>query len=447
MKRSLLKCVAGVTAALGLAVFVGCGNISADSSGEETTAKTLEDISPRAQSCVAILDLQTNAVEEGLNAISKYVDIGDASARALTSSSVELDDFIASLPDDYMQLSRHKSSSTRSAADAGETVTLGEELDEIAEKFEADFKNLIPDPSAALTLDYVQGTETGLLIGDDMEIPYNSIGGAMTVNVLNAIANGEDAEAMVKEIEEYVESNYDEDDTDTARAVWEASVGTWTNGVVNYRWGSISAEHKAAVLEAMRTWETKTGRKVRFNEYSSRDCNSFFVRICLKGFVTISDDDDISGRGKSTVGYMGGWFSTMQLRKTNLSGNELKRAATHELGHVLGLKHEHQRYDRDEYISVTGSGHNYKKIPEYDTGFRFESRKIRIGWFKVRIFYPIWWKSQHSYTLGEFDFKSVMLYENQTVKENKRYLNNGAKKTKMYADPSENDVRAICKLY
>lgn len=422
MKENIIKCNMLLLVILSI-VFMGCKNLEEDFVGKTKDAITVENMSPLAQSCVAVLDLQTKAVEDGLSAISKYINIDETKTRALTSKEIELDDFILSLPDDYLRLTRKKTCSSRSLEGCSEDITLGEELDEIAEKFEQDLKKLIPNPMPALTLDYVQGTDTGLLIGSDMEIPYNSIDGIMTVNILNAIANGEDAASMVKEIENYVKSNYYVEEKTSERAVWEAQVGTWTNGVINYHWGDISDEHKSAVLTAMRGWESKTNRKIQFNEYSDKDCDNFFVKICLLGYVKIYDDD-ISSRGKSTIGYIGGKFCKMRLRKDNLSGNYLKRTANHELGHVLGLKHEHQRYDRDKYIYVEDENNsNYKIIPRYDTNFRFESKRIKIGCFKIRIWYPVWWESYHSYTLGSFDFNSVMLYENLKVQENKLSLN------------------------
>jgi len=48
----------------------------------------------------------------------------------------------------------------------------------------------------------------------------------------------------------------------------------------------------------------------------------------------------------------------------------------HELGHVLGLMHEHQRADRDEYITVDAS----KIVPEFIFAYeKMGSSKMRLG--------------------------------------------------------------------
>lgn len=39
-----------------------------------------------------------------------------------------------------------------------------------------------------------------------------------------------------------------------------------------------------------------------------------------------------------------------------------ERYFNHEMGHVFGLLHEHQRYDRDDYVRVGPSGSNYEKL-------------------------------------------------------------------------------------
>ena len=173
------------------------------------------------------------------------------------------------------------------------------------------------------------------------------------------------------------------------------------------------------------------------------------MRLNLIGRVEIYDTNLNGSNGLTTVGYVGGKTCKMRI-KTGISGDDLKRTAAHELGHALGLKHEHQRYDRDDYLIVPDSkkgNSNYEKIPKEESGFRWDSRRIRIGYWKVKIYYPVWWTKRYSHVEGEFDFHSVMLYSPIPVRPNKRYLNNGKEFTECNIEPSETDVRAIRRMY
>lgn len=62
-----------------------------------------------------------------------------------------------------------------------------------------------------------------------------------------------------------------------------------------------------------------------------------------------------------------------------------KRPVLHELGHLIGLFHEHQRPDRDNYIRVN---HNNVAPP-----FRNEFDKLQVS------------------LVGDYDLKSIMHYQ------------------------------------
>ena len=76
----------------------------------------------------------------------------------------------------------------------------------------------------------------------------------------------------------------------------------------------------------------------------------------------------------------------------------------HEMGHVLGLLHEHQRYDQDNYVRVGPSGSNYDKIPRL-------SRRPFLFWS---------WYVEHSTTLATpYDYHSIMLYRSGMTLRNR----------------------------
>ncbi len=93
------------------------------------------------------------------------------------------------------------------------------------------------------------------------------------------------------------------------------------------------------------------------------------------------------------------------------------------------------------------TGSNYEKIPKKISGFRFESKKIRIGFCKIRGYYPCFWEKVNSKLEGEFDFKSIMLYSNIKVKPNKTYMNEGFSTTRYNTELSETDIKTVCRLY
>lgn len=75
----------------------------------------------------------------------------------------------------------------------------------------------------------------------------------------------------------------------------------------------------------------------------------------------------------------------------------------HEVGHVLGLIHEHQRYDRDSYVIMSP----YKAY--YDANYvKMRERRRQQFWF-------LWWSwyswVNNSTTYGTpYDYHSVMHY-------------------------------------
>lgn len=119
----------------------------------------------------------------------------------------------------------------------------------------------------------------------------------------------------------------------------------------------------------------------------------------------------------SRVGYYGG-HTILKLDTALVGGSELlQRTALHELGHVLGLYHEHQRHDRDDWIIVNGGGSDYEKIPKNISGLKIEWLQIKVGWWTISIPVPTLRETTYSTTYGPFDFSSVMLYDGFIVKK------------------------------
>lgn len=113
---------------------------------------------------------------------------------------------------------------------------------------------------------------------------------------------------------------------------FKPGVGLWLNGRVPYAFhDNVSSAQHAIARQAMDQWES--GSPFRF---VPRNGETTYLRI----------RDSI--RNRSTVGREHG-VNNMQLRDWDL------RTICHELGHVFGLWHEHQRPDRDSFIEIVWS--------------------------------------------------------------------------------------------
>ena len=172
----------------------------------------------------------------------------------------------------------------------------------------------------------------------------------------------------------------------------------------------------------------------------------FQLTIGVIGVVIIRDYDYQESNGLITdgeagVGYiLGSIFNEFRLRRDLTEPLRLNRTVLHELGHVLGLQHEHQRADRDDWITVTGTGYNYDKIPQYNDNWHWECQQVRVGWWTISIWYPVFWRTDVSVMSGSFDLKSIMLYNFFKLKNSNNWVdtNNSL---------STGDIDAVKRLY
>ncbi|MDR3123505.1 MAG: hypothetical protein LBU16_06975 [Treponema sp.] len=402
-----------------------------------------EDSSNLAKTYKKIVALELDYAQKGVDAVQAYVDLPEETARSAGTALVDFSEIGRYLPSDLSALKRIKPGDSRNALP--EEVTLEDELNALAEEFSLQLQEALPDPSMALTLPFVTGTEEGLQIGGGTIIPYGSLNGAITVEILNAFAAGEDVDALVSELADEL-SPFIADAGNESRAVSKNGDGRWVKGHINYRWGSISEEHKTAVKTAMATWKTKTNGKVCFDELANGVWENFQLGIHAIGCVIIYDATLPDKNGlTSKAGYSGG-FTHLVLNELLHETIDLQSVPLHELGHVLGLYHEHQRYDRDEWVIVNESGVDYAKIPKTISGLRIEWLRIKVGWWTISIPYPIFWETDNSTTYGPFDFSSIMLYWGLEVKKTQGETEAGSK-TKNNLELSYYDIEAIKKMY
>ena len=122
----------------------------------------------------------------------------------------------------------------------------------------------------------------------------------------------------------------------------QTGISKWTAGNVYYTFNAnVSAAQQNATRDAMAEWAT----------YAAL---TFIPRTAEANYIKFNDVPGLGG-GNSAVGMIGGE------QPLNIGSTAWNRGTLlHELGHALGLIHEHQRSDRDTYVTiraaVAGSG-------------------------------------------------------------------------------------------
>lgn len=155
----------------------------------------------------------------------------------------------------------------------------------------------------------------------------------------------------------------------------------WNDAVVRYRYSEsfCTSEHRSKLEGAMNVWKEASGNKLSFERVKNNFWNQSSWALGLNYHVFVDDKSGKNYAGQSTLGMVP--WSIMYFN------DELNdpRTYLHELGHTLGLMHEHQRPDRDDYIDVF--------MDDIPCGAKSQYRKCCS-----------------MTTFGSFDYESIMLY-------------------------------------
>jgi len=111
----------------------------------------------------------------------------------------------------------------------------------------------------------------------------------------------------------------------------------WPGGIIPYDISKLTATQQTLALHAMQRW-MDTGAQIKF-----------IPRTTEVEYVNFTGRTD-AGNNTSYVGFKKGEHADINITAFWWRQNEWMPA--HELGHVLGFFHEHQRWDRDQYVTV-----------------------------------------------------------------------------------------------
>ena len=111
----------------------------------------------------------------------------------------------------------------------------------------------------------------------------------------------------------------------------------WPNGIIPFDISNLSEDQTAKVREAMQLW-MDTGAKIQF-----------IPRTTETEYIHFTGKTD-AGNNTTFNGYRKGM--RLEVNITAFWWRQGPWMPAHELGHALGFFHEHQRWDRDRYVTI-----------------------------------------------------------------------------------------------
>ena len=125
----------------------------------------------------------------------------------------------------------------------------------------------------------------------------------------------------------------------------------WPGGIIPYDISKLTEPQQVLALRAMQRW-METGAKIKF-----------IPRTDEVEYINFTGQTN-AGNNTSHVGFKKGERSDINITAFWWRQNEWMPA--HELGHVLGFFHEHQRWDRDAFVTIHYENIKPGREPDYD---------------------------------------------------------------------------------
>jgi hypothetical protein len=125
----------------------------------------------------------------------------------------------------------------------------------------------------------------------------------------------------------------------------------WPGGVIPYDISKLAPAQQTDALRAMKRW-TDTGARIQFAP-----------RKAEVEYVNFTGNTN-AGNNTSLVGFKKGVRADINI--TAFWWRQGEWMPAHELGHVLGFFHEHERWDRDQCVTIHYENIKTGRAPDYD---------------------------------------------------------------------------------
>ena len=243
--------------------------------------------------------------------------------------------------------------------------------------------------------------------GENLDLDYEMINGDMVFG--GDMILDPDSRVSPTELESGIH-------TDSFKTGTSLAADRWPHANIYYTIdSSVSSAHKTNVALAMDEWEAKTPIR-------------FVKRTTQAAYTTFTEPVGQAVCAASVVGY-NGKRTYVKLRDTSTCNLGV---VVHEIGHIVGFMHEHQRPDRDAFVTI-----NSNCVPAGSNAYGIISADV----LKV----------------GSYDINSTMHYRSTTLNapncngtsrsESAIYKKDGTLLTHDWTTLSAGDVKATSAIY
>lgn len=179
---------------------------------------------------------------------------------------------------------------------------------------------------------------------------------------------------------------------------WAPSAVKWPNAVIPYKMdGSVSTQVKAAVAE----WNRMSGSKwVPLSLINPPPANYVYFKHYPGNTSNIA--------GMAPIGMQSG------VNEVSLYGDFVAQSTVaHEMGHVMGLLHEHTRNDRDTYVTIFKDASMRDRLCNPFYGYLEMILVNPYGERPGPNYYPSEYCTKGGEALGPYDQNSIMHYQHR----------------------------------